>query len=57
MVYMFQVGQERTRQKLNNSRISVGGDNNDNELNFDLGDCNFEADFDVPEVDLNVSEI
>ena len=57
MFYMFQVGQERTRQKLNNSRISVGGDNNDNELNFDLGDCNFEADFDVPEVDLNVSEI
>merc|ERR1719394_1235097 len=35
------VGQERTRQKLNNSRIYVGGDNNDNELNFDLGDCNF----------------
>ena len=27
----------------------------DTELNFDLGD--FEADFDVPQVDLNVGEI
>ena len=26
------------------------------ELTFDFGDCNFETDFDVPEVDLNVAE-
>ena len=57
---MFQDG--KTQEKLEMKQQSLKSVNfenrhgmEDTELNFDLGD--FEADFDVPQVDLNVGEI
>lgn len=57
---MFQDG--KTQEKLEMKQQSLKSVNfegrlgmDDTELNFDLGD--FEADFDVPQVDLNVGEI
>ena len=57
---MFQDGKTQEKYEMKQQSLkSVNFENRhgmeDTELNFDLGD--FEADFDVPQVDLNVGEI
>lgn len=51
----FQENFEMKQQSLKSVNFEGRLGMEDTELNFDLGD--FEADFDVPQVDLNVGEI
>ena len=53
----FKMKQQQSPKSVNfeDSLSSCGLGIEETELNFDLGD--FEADFDVPQVDLNVGEI
>ena len=51
----FQENFEMKQQSLKSVNFEGRLGREDTELNFDLGD--FEADFDVPQVDLNVEEI